>query len=111
MISVVVEHRAASFRIGTHVFPVSLDECRDLARALSMTGELRRIIEEAAEWTLGSRWMVALGGPNQRPRDDRRNRVEFHCDGKSWHLLPEEAAQLAESFAAAATQLADTPAT
>jgi hypothetical protein len=105
MIAVVIERGAAMFRIGRNSFSVTAEECRALAEALAMTGALGTIIENAGEWTLGARWKLELGGPYQRPRDDRRNRVVLHCDGRKWHLLPAEAENLAAAFAAAVVRL------
>jgi hypothetical protein len=92
MIAVVIERGAAMFRIGRNSFSVTAEECRALAEALAMTGEL-------------GTWKLELGGPYQRPRDDRRNRVVLHCDGRKWHLLPAEAENLAAAFAAAVVRL------
>ena len=105
MITVVAETTGATFRIGQHVFPATADECRALGEALSMGGVLGKVIETAAEWSLGTRWKLELGGPDQRPYDDRRNRVVLHCDGKKWHLLPTEAENLGAAFVAAAEKL------
>jgi len=105
MIAVIVEPTGTTFRIGQHVFPVTAEECRALGEALSMSGVLGEVIETAAEWSLGTRWKLELGGPDQRPYDDRRNRVVLHCDGKKWHLLPTEAENLGTSFAAAAGKM------
>jgi len=105
MIAVVIEGGAATFRIGRSSFPVSADECRALGAALTMTGALGTVIETAGAWSLGARWKLALGEPEKRPRDDRRNRVVLHCDGRKWHLLPSEAENLAAAFAAAAARL------
>lgn len=105
MIEVVIERGTATFRIGRNIFPVTAEECRALGDALAMNGMLGAVIETAAEWTLGARWKLESAGLDERPRDDRRNRVVLHCDGRKWHLLPDEAEKLAAAFAAAAEQL------
>jgi hypothetical protein len=104
MIDVVVQDKVAEFRIGPHRFAVTGEECRALAATL--TDEfLERLLETGDDWTLSGRWKLELAGPNQRPSDDLRNRVEFHCDGKKWHLVPPEVIALGKSFAAAAAML------